>query len=191
MIIVALVWMMICLIFGLAGGLLYLACIPLKRWLIKTKKLSNQQSRKIKIAYIFIILFFATWSTYDAFYPGDSFYKDEFINNTGIALPSSAIVKHKAASYPDFHGDYGANAVIVLSNNDYAALETGIRQNPAFVRDTSLLPLGTSEEYDRIAAHVDEQNITKTYAKTIENRSLFKVAFFNDRKTIVFEHSCW
>lgn len=68
----------------------------------------------------------ATWlafNIYTAFYPMESFYRDEFVNVTGYKFPKSGKFKFKSASYPDFHGDYEACAVIEISEDDFQELK--------------------------------------------------------------------
>ena len=58
-----------------------------------------------------------------AAFPRDSFYREEFQYRTGIAMPSSAKIVFKKASYPDFHGDYASEMLFEVSPSDFAWLE--------------------------------------------------------------------
>ena len=62
--------------------------------------------------------------------PSPSFFNDEFAFRTGIALPLSAKIKFKKASYPDFHGDYASEILFEVSPEDFAWLERLAKANP-------------------------------------------------------------
>lgn len=63
---------------------------------------------------------------YTAYYPLDSFFKNDFLTVTGIDFPVSGNFKFKEASVPDIHGDYTSCAVIEVSESDYEALRSKI-----------------------------------------------------------------
>jgi hypothetical protein len=112
----------ICAVFSIGGALLYLFYLPFKIQLLKTGKLSKSMSKYINKWYIFILLSIAFYVTYDSFYPGESFYADEFKEVTLRDLPDSAEFIFKLSTYPDFHGDYSSESTIKLSRPDFKKL---------------------------------------------------------------------
>lgn len=73
-----------------------------------------------------ILLAGLTFEIYTAFYPLESFYRDEFSRVTGNDFPVSGRFKFKEASLPDIHGDHTSCAVIEVSEKDYEALHSKI-----------------------------------------------------------------
>jgi len=63
---------------------------------------------------------------YTAFYPLESFYKNEFLRVTGNDFPVSGRFNFKEVSFPDIHGDYTSCALIEVSEKDYEALRSKI-----------------------------------------------------------------
>ena len=116
------IFFVVLMIVGIAGGLIYLLYLPIKKRFIKNGKLTKQRSRQINIAYIFILVLFSAYQTFDAFFPSESFYKQEFKTVTLREIPKSAIFIEKNSSYPDFHGDYCSSSQIKLSKADYEKL---------------------------------------------------------------------
>lgn len=70
-----------------------------------------------------------SYSVYDAIYPSDSFYKDEFKRVSGMSFPESGVVTQKYSTYPDIHGDYASCALIELSTEDYNLLKKRLMSN--------------------------------------------------------------
>ena len=170
---------------GLAGGLLYLLYLPIKRRLTNSGKLSKKTSRKINIVYVAVLSLFAIYQTYEAIFPSDSFYKDEFAYNTGIDFPSSGEIKKKDSWYPDMHGDYWSAAIAELSSEDYETLFKTLRASAKFETDTTLQGIGVTADYDALTSHIQKQDIEKVYVK--KRGGWFKIAFLRDKKTIIFE----
>ena len=71
-----------------------------------------------------------TYQIVQAVFPSAAFYSDEFAYRTGIALPPSAKIIFKKASYPDFHGDYASEMLFEVSKEDFAWLELAVKINP-------------------------------------------------------------
>src|SRR5688572_14384892 len=51
---------------------------------------------------------FVIYHCITAVFPPAAFYREEFADRTSIAMPPSAKMKFKKASFPDFHGDYAS-----------------------------------------------------------------------------------
>jgi len=183
---VAIAFISIGLFVGLSGWMLYLIYAPIKRRLLRSGKLTTAKSKLINFSYILFLICFSMYQTYFALYPHDSFYVDEFEENTGLALPSSAVIVEKDSSYPDTHGDYWAAAAIELSPVEFANLNKAVQASSAFKLDTANR-IGVTSEY-RITFSDDRfKAVSLTYGNI--NKEWFKVAFLKDGKTILFERS--
>jgi len=107
---------------AIAGGIVYVIYVPFKLWLLRSDKMSNQQSKLINKIYIYSLIVTIAIITYVGLFPDESFYADEFKDVTMRDLPQSAEFISKTASYPDFHGDYCSQSEIRLSKKDYSKL---------------------------------------------------------------------
>jgi len=180
-------FIVLCIGFSIAGGLLYLTYLPFKKWLIRNGKLTNKRSGQINRAYVGLIALLAFFTTWTAFFPLDSFYKDEFKYNTGLEFPVSGTIIAKASEYPDLHGDYWASAIIEVKEDDYQTLKKQISQRANFSLDTTNQKIGITTEYDKLTNNINEGEIEVVYSNM--EKQWFKVAFLKDRKTIIFERN--
>ncbi|MFT2010208.1 hypothetical protein ACMA1I_16150 [Pontibacter sp. 13R65] len=171
--------------FGLIGGLLSLIFLPFKRRLIRSDKLTKETGRKINIAFIAALGLFAVYQTYDAIYPSDSFYKNEFTSNTGIDFPKSGVIQKKNAWYPTMHGDYWSAAIAEFSPEDYETLHRIFTASDKFETDTTRQGIGATVDYRDLTSHIQKQDIERVYAR--KRGGWFKIAFLRDKKTIIFE----
>ncbi len=122
-------------------------------------------------------LIFSLYSIYSAFYPSDSFYRDEFKYNIGFTLSKSAVFIDKEASYPDFHGDYFSRAIIQLNQEEFIEIKNKIHfkqlnhcTTPNIVKEkikTQLTPIGCWSINKKIGQY-------------------FTFIMFSDQKTIYF-----
>ena len=181
------VFIMACILTALIGGLIYLFYLPIKKSLLKSGKLTPVRSRQINKVYILILLIVASSQTYFAFFPTNSFYKDEFKFNTGLELPSSANIIDKSCEYPDLHGDYWASAIIELNETDYQKLKVEISKLNEFQVDTTSQKIGITSEYDILTKGIKESDLKIVFFN--KRKEWFKVAFLKDKRTIIFERS--
>ena len=181
------IFLLICLFVGLAGGLLYLIYLPFKKRFLKSGVLTKIRGRQINKIYVLVLLVIALSQTYFAFFPKDSFYFDEFKSNTGIELPSSAHIISKSSDYPDIHGDYSAVAVIKLDTIDFKKLEINLFKLADIKVDTSSQKIGRTEQYLGVAKNIKESQIEIVF--TNFKKEWFKVAFLNDKQTIILERN--
>ncbi len=182
-----LLFIAVSLLTGLIGGLIYLCYLPLKKRLLKSGKLTLIRSRQINKVYIFILFIIASSQTYFAFFPTNSFYKDEFKFNTSLDLPSSADIVDKDSEYPDLHGDYWASAIIKLDETDYTKLKAEISKLNDFQIDTTSQKIGITREYDILTKDIKESDLEIVFFNT--KKQWFKLAFLKDKRTIIFERS--
>lgn len=159
--------------------------LSFKRRLISPGKLSKEISRRINITFITLLGLFAFYQTYDAIYPSDRFYKDEFTYNTEIDFPKSGIIHKKDAWYPDMLGDYWSAAIAEFSREDYETLSQTLNASDKFETDTIRQGIGAKADFDTLTSHILKQNIEKVYVK--KEGGWFNIAFLRDKKTIIFE----
>jgi len=152
-----LLFIAVSLLTGLIGGLIYLCYLPFKNRLFKSGKLTLIRSRQINRAYVLILFIISSSQTYFAFFPTNSFYKDEFKFNTGLDLPSSADIIDKDSEYPDLHGDYWASAIIKLDESDYTKLKADISKLNDFQIDTTSQKIGIT--YDFLTKDIKESDL--------------------------------
>lgn len=173
----------ICAIFSIGGGLLYLIYLPFKIHLIKKGKLSKNMSRYINKWYIFILLSIAFYITYDSFYPGESFYADEFKEVTLRELPESAEFVSKSSTYPDFHGDYSSESTIKLSRDDFKKLLHTLNKDERITKPgQNKFP----DDYSLITNYSVKDDTRYCFFRQIENQSdhHLKIEFSRDGETI-------
>ena len=173
---------------GIAGGIIYLIYLPIKNQLIKKSKLTIVRSKQINRIYILSLLVFSIYQTYDAFFPSESFYKDEFENVTLREIPKSAQIIFKKSSYPDFHGDYASSSQIKLSKEDYNKLLKELNSDNQFSKDGQIIGF---EEFDYTLNNKDQNNISVSFTRPIKDKEdcyLF-IGFYNDNQTIFVNKS--
>jgi len=161
------VFICISIVVGIIGGIIYLIYLPIKNRLIKSGKLTPKKSKRINLIYITLLIFFSAYQTYDAFFPSESFYEEEF----------------KTVSYPDFHGDYCSSSQIKLSKEDYQKLLTELNSDNQFTKNEQSMGF---EEFFYTLGNKTEKKFTTNFKRKIkgkEDHYLF-IAFYNDKQTI-------
>lgn len=171
----------ICLIiFSVLGAIVYLIYLPLKIYLKENGKLTILTSKKVNIAYIFIILLAAIFYTYDGACPRESFYEEEFKYVTLRKIPESAEFISKEASYPDFHGDYCSSALVQFSEKDYQKLLNELNNDPALT--PSKEDFGNFEEKQESPGHV-----VKSFDRKIkgEEDEFLNIQFYDNNTVMI------
>jgi hypothetical protein len=169
------------LIFILIIGVPIVISYFIYRWLRKT------EFKKYAFILPIIILGTLTFFIYTAFYPTDSFYREDFESNTKIKLPDTAKILAKDASYPDQFGDYWSSAIIELDEDEYLNLQLELSKSENFAIDTTNQKIGITKEYNNLTENISENEIKIVYYN--KNEQWFKVAFLKDKKRIIFERS--
>ena len=149
------------------------------RWLRKT------EFKKYAFILPIIILVTLTFFIYTAFYPTDSFYREDFESNTNIKLPDTAKILAKDASYPDQFGDYWSSAIIQLNEVEHLNLRLELSKSENFAIDTTNQKIGITKKYNKLTENISENEIKIVYYN--KNKQWFKVAFLKDKKRIIFE----
>lgn len=187
-ILVVIVFFVIFIVVGVGGGLLYLLYLPIKKRLIKNGKLTKYRSRQINIAYVFVLGLFSVYQIFDAFFPGRSFYEQEFKTVTLREIPKSAEFIEKTSSYPDFHGDYCSSSQIKLSKEDYKNLLTELSSDKRLIKDGEIIG---SLEFDKSLGDKSSEKVVHNFIRQIdgeEDHYLF-IGFYDDSET-VFVNIC-
>jgi len=170
-------------IFAIGGGIIYLLYLPLKNYLLKKGKLTPIRSRQINITYVLLLFLLALYSTYDAFFPSESFYIDEYKKVTLRDIPASAKFISTHSSYPDFHGDYCSSSQIKLSEKDYAELLNGLNNDTRIGEDMQIKGF---VEFNETLQEKNEDKIIKSFVREIpgEEDHYLYIGFYNDNQTI-------
>ena len=182
-ILIVIVFFVLLILIGVAGGLLYLLYLPIKKRLIKNGKLTKYRSRQVNIAYIVVLGLFSIYQICDAFFPGWSFYEQEFKTVTLREIPKSATFIQKTSSYPDFRGDYCSSSQIRLSKEDYKKLLSELSLDRRFTKDADII---NSPEFNKSLAEKSSEKIVHNFIRQIkreEDRYLF-IGFYDDYETI-------
>ncbi|GAA4332026.1 hypothetical protein GCM10023149_38070 [Mucilaginibacter gynuensis] len=182
-----LLFFIVFIIVGIAGGILYLIYVPIRNWLLRSGKLTASKSLLINRIYVLIILLISGYETYTAIFPDDSFYKDEFEINTGIQLPDSVSLTDKNSSYLDIYGDYCATAIIKLDASDYAKIKNQITNKPDFDIDKASQKAGVYSGFYDITKKIKDKDNDIGVVLFNKEKQWFKVAFLKDNRTIIFE----
>jgi hypothetical protein len=173
------------LFIGIGGLILYMFYRPLKKYLLRTGKLSKQSSIHINKAYIGLLILFAIFKIWTAFYPLNEFYRDEFESNTELDFPDSGKILTKDSNYPDFQGGYWSAAVVELNELDYNQLLIDLKEKNDFLIDTSKYGIGITKEFNELTKPIHKKGFLVTYKN--KSKEWFKIAFIKDGKTIIFE----
>lgn len=138
---------------------------------------------KRKLGYLIssIILLGMVYSVYDAIYPSDSFYEQEFEDITGKELKNAAVLK-SSASYPDLHGDYCSAALIQLEEKEYATLLAAFQNDERFT-DSELI--GSMELFE--VTERKDLKFNHKLSRQGEPDENYFIGFLADGKTILIQ----
>jgi len=164
--------------FGLLVGIPILFSVLSYRWLRKKghEKLGLAIGGLVIVALVFWI--------YIAFYPLDSFYKEDFEYYSKLTFPPSGRIISKEASYPDIHGKYSSDAVVELSKADYSLLLRKLGSDSTFKADTVI---GYASQYfEKVTIGIAKKDIIQ-----IVRKSKLNIGFHKDKRTIIIERRMW
>lgn len=168
-----LILFLLCLVIGCIGGVIYaIAYKPVKWWLKQNNRFNNKTVRLINTVYLSSLFIVAFYFTYDAFYPSENYYAEEFKTVTLRELPNSAEFVEKSTSYPDFHGDYCSSSQIKLSKEDFRKLFNEINHDKRIIKSGEI--------------QSKNKHIKYSFSRKIENQEdqhLF-IGFCDDGKTV-------
>lgn len=144
--------------------------------------------RRSRRAIVFLILAGLllpySYLCYDAFYPSDGFYKEEYVKFTKLPFPATGVIIRKSASYPDQHGDYASCAQIEVSPTEYDGLLKHFANAPSYAYDSTTFIGG--EEFYWVTNDIGENEYLRRFAiGDAITGAYFFIGFLNDRKTII------
>lgn len=193
------------IIFITVFGILFVYFHKLVYWIVKyilSKIYDKFLSKKIAITVkqinwiaIGLIVMCYACPIYDAIYPSDDFYEDDFKETFQIEFPDSGKIISKSATFPDIHGDYTSMALFSVNKNDMNLIIKRMDSNKYFVRFSShteldpKLRLGLSEKQE-----VNFDVNYKLQGDTDSNYSLSHIYYLSiDTKhcLVNFERSSW
>jgi len=176
------VFLIFTFLFGLAGGLIYLIYLPFRNKLIKNNRLTKHRSKQINTTYICGIVLISAYATFNAVFPGRSFYEDEFKSVTIRDIPKSAKFIEKTASYPDFHGHYFSSSQIRLSKTDYSKLLNELINDKNMTKNGEIIDF---EEFDKALDEKDMNKIIYSFTRQNTGRNDYLyIGFYNDLQTV-------
>jgi hypothetical protein len=130
---------------ALCGGILFLVWTKVKY--------GEYISSALALGLVFVVI--------TAIWPMESFYVDEFENNSGMSIEIKSVL-YKDSSYPDMHGDYFSLAVFEVDSLDLLKLKSDLIESESDTCETPRLVvefLNDSNEQARcwsINRNVDE-----------------------------------
>lgn len=169
---------MVVLILGLFTFLI-VALIPslcilwMVNWGIK-KKGWSKHLRLLALIPLFVFGYFV----YDAIYPAEDFYRQEFETGTGIDFPSEGKILFKTASFPDHFGDYSS---VFCFETDSAFYDKLLSELELIGDTTPIKHIDFIEMSERVEGKQLETQISYDRGTVI-----YYVGFFSDKKTILF-----
>lgn len=161
--------------------LLFITLIPVGLAYLVFRWLRKKGYKKVGLAILAIVTFWTIYTSYTAFYPTNSFYKDEFEYNTGLDFPKSGDILTKDASYPDLHGDYSATAVFKTDQEDFKQILTAIQKDSKFQLDTIPFKFNLAN-FDN---NVKETSFNKCFKLNRQDRDLVFTISFNDKDNLI------
>ncbi len=192
------IWILyVVFLFAIIAAVTFLVTIPIFYFIRYLRKKINKSDngwltdKKLKYILASMIILFSAYSTYIAFYPNDSFYKNEFTDNTDIKFPKNAKIIVKGASYPDIHGDYSSSAVFKVDKVTIEKLIIGINANDNFKRDTISFNFGSEIRDQTIDFNPNKFNMNYYWNLTESYTYYFNVAFDTINNLVAFDRVSW
>ena len=158
--------------------------IPLAIIVLGYKWLSRKGYKKVAQLFLIVTAGYLIYSFYTAFYPNESFYRDEFERNTNLRLPKDAEFISKDATFPDQHGKYISYALVHIDTASYDKLLNEVTFNPVFLKDPQDL-LIKSLQYKTTNGIADEE------IEKIAKRKKMVIVFLKDKKRILLERQLY
>tara|TARA_B100000683_G_scaffold194255_1_gene187306 strand:+ start:253 stop:774 length:522 start_codon:yes stop_codon:yes gene_type:complete len=158
----------------------FLGLITFAIWSVKSKK------NWLKIIGFILLtgISFFSYKVYQAFFPPEEFYKEEWTENIYLQFPKSAKFKFKEATYPDQHGDYTSTAVIQLDKLEYQKLKKQITTGLSFKNDSVY-----KGQKGLIAQYLPKEYYDKTNnIWFFSSISFFKIGLLETQNLIIFQH---
>lgn len=124
---------------------------------------------------------------WEAFYPPEDFYKEDYKQVTQLNFPEKAVFLYKYASFPDHFGDYTSVFLIQIESKEYIRLLHHL-PNAGFVT-TNNDPRHLTQT--QIALTKVPSQISVEFINETKESKSFYVALFNDHKTVLVRRHSW
>ena len=126
----------------------------------------------------FIPIIVVGYLIYDAVFPSEDFYKEEFEIATDLNFPESGRLVFKSATYPDLQGSYSSIFCFESDSIFYQELQHKLDN----IKDS--IQVVHMSEFEEGKERIKERVLVKelTYSK---NNVHYSVGFFSDNKTIL------
>jgi hypothetical protein len=174
---IGLIGLTIIVIVGVPIGLSFLII-----WMIK-KRNYDKRLKLIALIPVLTIGYFI----YTAFFPTDSFYKDDFKEVTGIEFPDNGEIIYKSATYPDQFGDYGSTSIVKVDKEFYERLEGQIKTKGLADNKEEEGPFDLRE----VSKEIGTKKIEKEFSVTADGGVFYYVGFLSDKETIIVQRQSW
>jgi len=173
----------------ISGFILYLFYLPIKYWLLKSKRIDKVISRKINYIYVTCIFLIVCYASYISIYPGNDFFEAEFNIVTLKKLPKSAEFISTHASYPGFKGDYCSSSQIRLPHKEYMKLLKQMQDDKSLAETVEQMSF---VEFENALQDKNKENIEHGFIRQIEGEEdrYYYIGFYNDHQTI-FINVCY
>lgn len=127
---------------------------------------------------------------YTAFFPTESFYKEDFKEVTGVDFPENGEIIYKSATYPDQFGDYGSTSIVKVDKEFYDGLEAhlkekGLEDNVNSEEDSGPVDSAT------ISKKIGKKKIEKSFSITVGGGIFYYVGFVSDKETLIVQRQSW
>lgn len=155
-----------------------LIAIPIAMGLLIDRLIRKKGYHQIfRILALIPILIFG-YFIYDAIFPSESFYREEFERATNIDFPENTDIRFKSATFPDHHGDYSSVVCFRTTEANYNELfERIILRN-----DTSYSE--PSYQFKMEAEKMLPHTILTTVSYAIDH-TFYDIGFLSDNRTII------
>ncbi len=133
-----------------------------------------------------IPLAIVAYAVYDALYPADKLFKEDFEEVTGMRFPDHAEILSKSASFPDTHGDYTSAAAVQLLAKEYVTLSDHLKYSGAFAQCD--YPVHT-KELREVESDLSAKVYTVQFVKEFDDK-IYMVGFVPGER-IIFCRTSW
>lgn len=124
---------------------------------------------------------------YDAFYPKDDFYKEDFKEVTQMTFPEDGEIVYKTASFPDQFGDYASSCLVQLDPNSCKQLKRNLIRNGFIAKENKMF----SKELDYIENKIIDLKYAEQYIKDSDTSSFYSVGFLKDSELVIITRISW
>ncbi len=136
------------------------------------------------VAFIPILIW--SYFIWEAFYPPEDFYKEDYKQVTQLNFPEKAVFLYKFASFPDYFGDYTSVFLIQIESKEYTRLMNHLPTARFLTVNNDSRP--TPETNTALAK--TPATILRAFSYEKESKR-FYVALFNDHQTVLVKRQSW